>query len=40
MKIGIVVGLVIVGIGICFLCGICAVIKGCEVLNEHIAEGN
>ena len=39
MKIGI-IGLVIVGIGTCFLLGVCAVAEGCEVLNEHITEWN
>ena len=40
MKIGIIIGLIIVGIGTCFLCGICAIAKGCEVLNENIAKWN
>lgn len=40
MKIGIVAGLVVVGIGICFLCGVCAVVKVGEVLNEYITKWN
>lgn len=40
MKIGIVVGAVIVGIGAGFLGGIVAIVRGCEVLNEYISKRN
>ncbi len=35
-----IVGFVVLGLGACFLGGIIAIAKGCEVLNEHIAKGN
>lgn len=37
---GITVALVIVGIGAAFLCGVCALAKGFEVLNEYITKWN
>lgn len=40
ITIGIAVGLGVVVLGIISLCGIYAVVKGCEVLNEHIRKGN
>ena len=30
----------VLGLGACFLGGIIAIVKGCEVLNERIAKGN
>lgn len=35
-----VVVLVVLMLGVCFLGGIIAIARGCEVLNEHITKGN
>ena len=40
VMVGLAAGLTNVGIGVCFLGGIIAIVGGCEVLNEHIAEWN
>ena len=36
MIVGFVEGLMVLGIGICFISGMIAIVKGCEVLNENI----
>lgn len=35
-----VAGFAVLGLGVCFLGGIIAIARGCEVLNEHIAKRN
>ena len=36
---GLAIGFAALGVGICFLGGVVAITKGCEVLNEHITKG-